>query len=89
MKQTIEKYIKRLVRWAFQDHVIIYRHSQFISTIDLVQSGGKVTGFVKREIAKKLAKKMLEDGVIEMEQEINPIPDMDGDIIRSRIHILK
>ena len=89
MKKTIERYVKRLVRWAFQDRILVYRHAQFISAIDLVQSEYKVVAYVKREIANKLAEKMLEDGVIDMEQERNPMPDRDGDIIRSRIAILK
>ena len=89
MKKKLEKYIKRLVRWAFKDRILIYRHSQFIDEIDLIQSKYKVIDYVKREIANKLVEKMLEDGVIDMEQEKNPLPDRMGDIIRSRIHILK
>ena len=89
MKKKIEKYIKRLVRWAFQDRILIYRHSQFIDELDLIQSKEKVINYVKREIANKLAEKMLEDGVIDMEQEKNPLPDRMGDMIRSRVHILK
>ena len=89
MKKEIENYIKKLVRWAFQDRILVYRHSQFISAIDLVQSKYKVVDYVKREIANKLAQKMPEDGVIDMEQERNPLPDRLGDIIRSRIAILK
>ena len=85
----IEKYIKKLVRWAFQDRILVYRHSQFISAIDLVQSKYKVVDYVKRKIANELAKKMLEDDVIDMEQERNPLPGQEGDIIRSRIAILK
>ena len=85
----MEKYIKKLVRWAFQDRILIYRHAQFISAIDLQQSKYKVVDYVKREIANELAKKMLEDGVIDMEQEVNPLPGQDGDIIRSRVHILR
>ncbi|MEK6883217.1 MAG: hypothetical protein AABY22_26560 [Nanoarchaeota archaeon] len=89
MKKRIEKYIKRLVRWAFQDRILVYRHSQFIDELDLVQSEGDITSYIKREIVHKLAEKMFEDGVIDMEQEKNPLPDRIGDIIRSRVHILK
>ena len=89
MKNKIEKYIKRLVRWAFKDRILVYRHSQFISAVDLVQSKYEVIDYVKREIAKELARKMLEDDVIDIEQERNPLVGREGDIIRSRVHILR
>ena len=88
-EMKIEKYIKKLIRWAFRDRILIYRHSYFIDAVDLVQSKYKVVDYVKREIANKLAKKMLEDGVIDMEQERNPLPGQEGDIIRSKVYILK
>ena len=88
MKKEIKKYIKRLVRWAFQSHILVYSHSQFISDIDLVQSKGEIIFYIKREIANKLAEKLLEDGVIEFEEISSTYPYL-GRNIRSKINIIK
>lgn len=64
----MEKYIKRLVRWAFSYRVRVYQSNTHISRLEEMSTTGKKMEYLKVEIAHKMLDALLKDGMIEIEQ---------------------
>lgn len=63
----MKKIIRKVLFWLLKDKVRAYCISQIISDIDLVQSNGDITEYVKLEMAHKIGRELLKDGAIEIE----------------------
>ena len=82
----MKKILRNLARRFFKKWIRVYNHEYFIALEMAVHMDKGIMEVVRHEIAVSFAKKMLEEGLIEFEEEEDI--KSGGRIIRSKIRVI-